>query len=255
MSLPDEDSLEGSDVVPASESEHFDPAAMAVLRKALYKPPENIGPYRIFERLGGGGMGDVYRAEQREGVRRQVAVKLIKPGFDSRQVITRFEAEQQALAMMHHPCIAQIFAAGNDKTGRPYFVMEYVPGEPITRFADTNKLTVRERLELFVQVCSAISHAHTKLIIHRDIKAGNVLAYYDEQQRAVVKVIDFGLAKALAGNALSEDTLFTAHGPSAGHLLHDEPRTGGRVAGHRYADRRVFTGRAAVRAARGREAI
>ena len=197
-------------------TEHYDAAVVARARAVLYEPPEQIGPYRILERMGGGGMGDVYRAEQREGVRREVAIKLIRPGFDTRNVIARFEAERQALAMMHHPHIAQVFAAGNDDTGRPYFVMEYVPGKPVTQFADENKLTVRQRLELFLQICSAISHAHTKLIIHRDIKSGNVMAYFDDQKQPMVKVIDFGVAKALSGKALSDATLYTAHGEVLG---------------------------------------
>ncbi len=197
-------------------TKHYEAEIVARARAVLYEPPEAIGPYRIFERIGGGGMGDVYRAEQREGVRRPVAIKLIRPGFDTRQVVTRFEAERQALAMMHHPHIAQVYAAGNDETGRPYFVMEYVPGKPVTHFADENKLTVRQRLELFLQICSAITHAHTKLIIHRDIKSSNVLAYFDDEKQPVVKVIDFGVAKALSGKSLSDATLYTAHGEVLG---------------------------------------
>jgi serine/threonine protein kinase/WD40 repeat protein len=197
-------------------TERYDAAAMARARAALHEPPEQIGPYRILERLGGGGMGEVYRAEQRGEIRREVAIKLIKPGYDTRNVIARFEAERQALAMMDDPHIAKVFDAGRDDTGRPYFVMEYVPGAPITRFADENKFTVRQRLELFLQVCSAISHAHTKLVIHRDIKSSNVMAYFDAQQRPVAKVIDFGIAKALSGKSLSDATLYTAHGDILG---------------------------------------
>lgn len=136
MSAQREEPAESVNDATEAATKQYDAAVVARARAVLYEPPEVIGPYRIFERIGGGGMGDVYRAEQREGVRRPVAIKLIRPGFDTRQVVTRFEAERQSLAMMHHPHIAQVYAAGNDETGRPYFVMEYVPGNPVTQFAD-----------------------------------------------------------------------------------------------------------------------
>src|SRR3954447_12865059 len=129
--------------------------------------PTQIGPYRILETLGQGGMGTVFKAEQRIPVKRIVAVKLIKPGFDSDEVIARFQSERQALARMDHPHVAKVLDAGADDLGRPYFVMEYVPGTPIIKFADDKKLSISERLELFIQVCEAIAHAHTKAIIHR----------------------------------------------------------------------------------------
>ncbi|MEK6257140.1 MAG: serine/threonine-protein kinase [Planctomycetota bacterium] len=171
--------------------------------------PESVGPYRILERIGGGGMGEVYRAEQRAPIRRQVALKFIKLGMDTKAVLARFEAERQALALMDHPHIAKVFDAGTDDTGRPYFVMEYVKGKPITDYADQNHLTIRERLELFEQVCQAIQHAHHKGVIHRDLKPGNVLVS-TQDDRPFAKVIDFGIAKAIA-QRLTDETLFTQH--------------------------------------------
>src|SRR5262245_34007605 len=154
-----------------------------------------IGPYRLLQKIGEGGMGEVWMVEQTEPVRREVALKIIKAGMDTRQVIARFEAERQALAMMDHPCIARVLDAGATDTGRPFFVMELVRGEPITHHCDKNNLTTVERLELFVQVCHAVQHAHTKGIIHRDIKPSNVLVTIVDGH-PVPKVIDFGIAKA-----------------------------------------------------------
>src|SRR5262249_24941260 len=139
------------------------------------RPGSQIGPYRLVKKLGSGGMGAVYLAEQDKPIRRQVALKIIKPGMDSEQVVARFNAERQALTMMDHVNIARVFDAGATETGRPYFVMELVQGTAMTRFCDENALTLRERLELFVSVCAAIQHAHQKGIIHRDLKPGNVL--------------------------------------------------------------------------------
>src|SRR3954468_6124879 len=154
-----------------------------------------IGRYKVLEPIGEGGYGTVFMAEQTSPVQRKVALKIIKAGMDTRQVIARFEAERQALALMDHPNIAKVFDAGVTDAGRPYFVMELVKGVPITRYCDENRLTPRHRLELFVQVCQAVQHAHQKGIIHRDIKPSNVLvALYDG--RPVPKVIDFGVAKA-----------------------------------------------------------
>ena len=166
-----------------------------------------IGPYHLVRQLGEGGMGVVYHARQSEPIRRDVALKVIKPGMDSKQVIARFESERQALAMMDHPNIARVFDAGTTSTGLPYFVMELVDGVPITRYCDSKHLTVRERIELFIPVCQAIQHAHQKGIIHRDIKPSNILVKQQENE-AVPKVIDFGLAKALGGQ-LSDATMMT----------------------------------------------
>src|SRR5262249_10648360 len=168
-------------------------------------PGTIIGPYKLLQQIGEGGMGVVFMAEQTEPIHRTVALKVIKPGMDSRQVIARFEAERQALAMMDHPNISKVFDAGTTDSGRPYFVMELVKGVPITEFCDARKLTPQQRLELFIPVCQAIQHAHQKGIIHRDIKPSNVMiSLYDD--RPVPKVIDFGVAKA-AGQALTEHTL------------------------------------------------
>src|ERR1044071_671331 len=131
--------------------------------------PRQIGPYHILGRINEGGMGSVYRAEQRRPIHRTVAIKVIKLGFDTKEVIARFDSERQALARMDHPNVAKVLDAGATDSGRPYFVMEYVPGVPITRFADENRLSVRQRLDLFTQVCDAIAHAHSKALIHRDI--------------------------------------------------------------------------------------
>jgi serine/threonine protein kinase/tetratricopeptide (TPR) repeat protein len=168
---------------------------------------QTIGPYRILERLGEGGFGTVYMAEQRQPVRRTVALKIIKLGMDTKQVIARFEAERQALAMMDHPNIAKVFDAGATESGRPYFVMELVRGLPITTWCDEHKVSIRDRLRLFVQVCSAVQHAHQKGIIHRDLKPSNVLITTVDN-KAVPKVIDFGIAKATAAR-LTERTVFT----------------------------------------------
>jgi len=159
-----------------------------------------IGPYRLFERLGEGGFGTVWRAEQSEPIRREVALKLIKPGMDSREVVARFEAERQALALMEHPNIAGVIDAGTTAEGLPYFVMELVRGVPITQYCDERRLTVRERLELFIPVCQAVQHAHQKAILHRDLKPSNLLVA-EVDGRPVPKVIDFGIAKALGSTA------------------------------------------------------
>ncbi len=185
------------------------------------QPPEpsasvgdRVGPYKLLEKIGEGGMGEVWVANQLEPIKRRVAVKLIKPGMDSRSVLGRFEAERQALAVMDHPNIAKVLDAGTTPDGRPYFVMELVKGTPITEFADARKLTPKQRLELFVPVCQAIQHAHMKGIIHRDIKPSNVLvALHDETP--VPKVIDFGVAKAV-GQQLTEKTIYTGFGALVG---------------------------------------
>jgi serine/threonine protein kinase/WD40 repeat protein len=185
------------------------------------RPGGVVGPYKLLQQIGEGGMGTVFLAEQTHPVRRQVALKVVKPGMDSRQVVARFGAERQALALMDHPNIARVYDAGTTDSGRPFFVMELVHGVPITQFCDGRKLTPRERLELFVPVCRAVQHAHQKGVIHRDLKPSNVLvALYDD--RAVPKVIDFGVAKAL-GPKLTEDTLFTECGQTVGTLEYMSP--------------------------------
>src|SRR6187455_1645959 len=180
-----------------------------------------IGPYKLLQQIGEGGFGIVFMAEQLQPVRRRVAVKVIRPGMDTRQVIARFEAERQALAVMDHANIARVLDAGATESGRPYFVMELVRGTPITNYCDENSLSVRERLELFATVCQAIQHAHTKGIIHRDIKPTNVLVTRQDAQ-AVVKVIDFGIAKAM-GQQLTDKTLFTEFAQMVGTPLYMSP--------------------------------
>src|SRR5262249_5581763 len=179
------------------------------------------GRYKLIEEIGEGGMGSVWLAEQTEPVRRKVALKVIKPGMDSQQVIARFEAERQALALMDHPHIAKVHDGGLTEAGRPFFVMEYVKGVPITNYCDANRLSVPERLELFVQVCRAVQHAHQKGIIHRARNPPNLLvAPYDD--KPVPKVIDFGLAKAMH-QPLTERTLHTAHEAVLGTPLYMSP--------------------------------
>jgi len=180
-----------------------------------------IGPYKLLHKLGQGGMGAVFMAEQKEPVRRRVALKIIKPGMDTEHVIARFEAERQALALMNHNNIARVLDAGTTDSGRPYFVMELVTGVPITQYCDEHKLTVNARLQLFKPVCQAIQHAHQKGIIHRDIKPSNVLVCtYDDV--AVPKVIDFGIAKA-TGQQLTDHTMVTEVGQIIGTLEYMSP--------------------------------
>ncbi|MFN3189433.1 MAG: serine/threonine protein kinase [Aureliella sp.] len=175
---------------------------------------ESVGPYKLLQKLGEGGMGVVYLAERLKPVKQRVALKIIKSGMDSKKFIARFEAERQALAMMDHPNIAKVFDAGTTDAGRPYFVMELVKGVPITSFCEDNKVPARQRIELLLDVCHAVQHAHQKGIIHRDLKPSNVLvAMYDD--KPVPKVIDFGLAKA-ANQTLTEKTLFTEVGSILG---------------------------------------
>jgi TPR repeat protein/serine/threonine protein kinase len=192
------------------------------------QPGDRIGPYRLLELIGEGGMGSVWAAEQREPVHRErVALKLIKLGMDTRQVIARFEAERQALALMDHPNIAKVLDAGATDTGRPYFVMEYVKGEPITHYCDKHNLPPRERLDLFIQVCKAVQHAHQKGIIHRDITPSNILVTLCKDERdqwvAVPKIIDFGIAKATEGRRLTEKTVYTALGEFVGKPAYMAP--------------------------------
>jgi serine/threonine protein kinase len=184
-------------------------------------PGTQIGPYKLIEKIGEGGFGVVFMAEQYHPVRRKAAVKILKPGMDSKQVVARFEAERQALALMDHPNIAHVLDGGASASGRPYFVMDLVKGIPINKYCDEHHLTLRERLALFVPVCQAVQHAHQKGIIHRDLKPTNVLvAVYDGEP--VPKVIDFGVAKALA-EPLTERTLVTGVGDIIGTLEYMSP--------------------------------
>ena len=180
-----------------------------------------IGPYKLQEVLGEGGMGIVYVAEQEQPLRRKVALKVIKPGMDTRQVIARFDAERQTLALMDHPHIARILDGGATESGRPFFVMELVPGIPITKFCDQCRLPTRERLKLFIDVCDAVQHAHHKGIIHRDLKPSNVLVAVQDG-KPLVKVIDFGIAKA-TGQQLTDESLFTGPGQLIGTPLYMSP--------------------------------
>jgi serine/threonine protein kinase len=184
-------------------------------------PGKNVGPYKLLQQIGEGGMGVVFMAEQSEPIHRMVALKIIKPGMDTRKVIARFDAERQALAMMDHPNIAKVLDAGTTDSGLPYFVMELVKGVPITQYCDEKHLPLRARLELLVPVCQAVQHAHQKGLIHRDIKPSNVLvAEYDDH--AVPKVIDFGVAKAVA-HKLTDQTMFTEFGQVIGTLEYMSP--------------------------------
>ena len=184
-------------------------------------PGTKIGPYTLREQIGEGGFGLVFVAEQMEPVRRKVALKIIKPGMDTKEVIARFESERQALALMDHPNIARIFDAGTTETGRPYFVMELVKGVPITEYCDQQKLTTTERLDLFVTICKAVQHAHGKGVIHRDLKPNNVLiAPHDGVP--VVKIIDFGVAKAI-GSQLTDKTIYTGYLQMIGTPLYMSP--------------------------------
>ena len=199
------------DTSPALPSDTAETADIGAVRPATLRPaheiPDRIGPYRILEQIGDGGFGVVYVAEQSHPVRRRVALKVIKLGMDTKQVVARFEAERQALAMMDHPNIAKVFDAGTTDAGRPYFVMELVRGIKITDYCDQANLGTRERLDLFIKVCHAIQHAHQKGIIHRDIKPSNILVTLHDGV-PVPKVIDFGIAKATEGR-LTESTVYT----------------------------------------------
>jgi serine/threonine protein kinase len=181
------------------------------------------GRYKLLEPLGEGGMGTVWMAEQRQPVKRLVALKLIKPGMDSQAVVTRFEAERQALALMDHVNIAKVFDGGTAEGGRPYFAMELVKGLPLVVYCDSRRLSVADRLGLFVQVCAAVQHAHQKGVIHRDLKPANVLVT-EHDSTPVPKIIDFGLAKALAApNLLTDRTLHTSYGTVVGTPLYMAP--------------------------------
>jgi serine/threonine protein kinase len=188
---------------------------------SIERPGQLIGRYKLLQKIGEGGGGVVYMAQQMEPVKRRVALKIIKLGMDTRQVIARFEAERQALAIMNHPNIAKVLDAGATESGRPYFVMELVPGEHVTTFCDKRKLSTKDRLKLFIQICRAVQHAHQKGIIHRDLKPGNVLVTMLEDH-PVPKIIDFGVAKATQ-QELTEKTLFTQHGHFIGTPAYMSP--------------------------------
>jgi len=201
-----------------SEDEEAKPPQPADFTASLQSSVEHIGqwigPYKLVRVLGEGGMGMVYLADQAKPIRRRVALKVIKPGMDSKRVLARFEAERQTLALLEHPNIARVHQAGTTEAGRPYFVMEYVKGLPITESCDRQKLTIEDRLDLFLQVCQAVQHAHQKGIIHRDIKPSNILVS-EEQDKAIPKIIDFGVAKAV-NQPLSERTFYTEQGQLLG---------------------------------------
>ena len=191
------------------------------LRPALESAAPQIPNYRILDRIGTGGMGEVWSAEQERPIRRKVALKVIKLGMDSLQVVARFEYERRALALMSHPNIAAVYEAGTTPDGRPYLAMEYVPGESVTTYCRRHRLAIRERLELFLKICDGVQHAHQKGIIHRDLKPSNVLVTIQEQE-AVPKIVDFGLAKATAQH-LTEETMHTAIGVLIGTIEYMSP--------------------------------
>src|SRR6056297_2998504 len=230
---PDESGGDFSAGAPVQAGAHPTPAALDATKdsqpseKEPFRDcgslpfPKHIGPYKLLEPIGEGGMGVVYLAQQSNPVRRKVALKVIKPGMDSRQVIARFEAERQALAMMDHPNIARVLDAGTTDQGHPYFVMELVRGIPITEYCDRVKMPIRQRLELFCEASAAVQHAHNKGIIHRDIKPSNVLVT-ENDGTPTVKVIDFGVAKALTDN-LTDKTMYTGVFQMIGTPLYMSP--------------------------------
>ena len=185
------------------------------------KSGARIGSYHLLELIGEGGMGEVWLAEQKQPVRRRVALKLIKTGMNTREVMARFESERQALALMDHPAIAKVFDVGSTPEGRPYFAMEYVPGVAITDYCDKHKLTTQQRLELFILVCEGVQHAHQKAIIHRDLKPSNILVA-DVDGKPMPRIIDFGVAKAI-GQRLTPETMFTEHGAMIGTIGYMSP--------------------------------
>ena len=187
--------------------------------------PERIGPYRILQKIGTGGMGEVYEAVQEKPLRRRVALKIIKWGMDTEQVVLRFESERQALALMDHPNVARVYDAGATEQGRPYFVMELVKGIPVTEFCDESQLPLDDRLELFIQICRGVQHAHQRGIIHRDIKPSNILVS-DQEGVATPKIIDFGVAKATS-QQLTEETVFTELGQWIGTPEYMSPEQAG----------------------------
>lgn len=185
------------------------------------KEGSQVGPYRLMEQVGEGGFGLVFVAEQQAPVRRKVALKIIKPGMDTKEVIARFEAERQALALMDHPNVAKILDAGVTNSGRPYFAMELIRGVPIVEYCDLQELTTRKRLQLFMDVCRAVQHAHAKGVIHRDLKPSNILVS-PHDGKPVVKIIDFGISKAI-GQQLTDKTIYTRLNQMVGTPLYMSP--------------------------------
>ena len=208
--------------------------------------PKSIGPYQLIRKLGEGGMGQVWLAEQTAPVRRQVALKLIRAGMFDEQLLQRFQSERQSLAMMDHPAIAKVFEAGSTPDGQPYLVMEYVPGLPITEYCDQKKLTIRERLELFIKACEGIQHAHQKAIIHRDLKPANILVV-EVDGKPAPRIIDFGLAKTISPLRRQDSVAHTGRKLSGNARLHEPGASGPGSAGHGYADRCVLAGCGALR--------
>lgn len=200
--MPFPESLPDSSPAALSPTDHLDVTVRVDMRQHLppgvEQPGDCIAHYELVMLLGEGGFGTVWQARQSEPIRREVALKLIKPGMDSREILARFETEKQTLALMDHPNIAGVLDAGTTVTGRPYFVMELIQGIPITDYCDEKKLSIQQRLELFIPVCHAVQHAHQKAILHRDLKPSNILVT-EVDGRAVPKVIDFGIAKAMTG--------------------------------------------------------
>src|SRR5438552_8112428 len=190
----------------------------------IEKPGDKIGRYKLLQQIGEGGCGLVYMAEQAEPVRRRVALKVIKPGMNTKSVIARFEAERQALALMDHSNISHVFDAGATESGRPYFVMELVDGVKITDYCDRHSLPINARLNLFAQVCDAVQHAHQQGIIHRDIKQSNILVTAGSDGKATPKVIDFGIAKATGGQQLTDKTILTAREMLIGTPVYMSPK-------------------------------
>jgi tRNA A-37 threonylcarbamoyl transferase component Bud32 len=209
-----------------------------------------IGSYQLLQPIGQGGMGEVWLAEQQPLVRRRVATKLIRAGMDTREVVARFEAERQALALMDHPAIAKVFEAGTTPQGRPYFVMEYVVGMPITDYCDQHRLNTLERLELFIHVCEGVQHAHQKAIIHRDLKPTNILIS-EVDGKPTPKIIDFGVAKAI-GQRLTTQSMLTSIGSIVGTPAYMSPEQTD-VVGEDIDTRarRLLAGRRALRTAGG----
>ena len=198
--------------------------------------PKSIGPYQLIRKLGEGGMGQVWLAEQTAPVRRQVALKLIRAGMFDESLLQRFQSERQSLAMMDHPAIAKVFEAGSTPDGQPYLVMEYVPGLPITEYCDQKKLTIRERLELFIKACEGIQHAHQKAIIHRDLKPANILVV-EVDGKPAPRIIDFGLAKTISPLSDDKTVLLTQAGSFLGTPGYMSPEQADPEAhGHRHAD-------------------
>jgi serine/threonine protein kinase/WD40 repeat protein len=206
--------------------EGIDPPDEEFSNEVAEKPGDKVGRFELLEEIGEGGFGVVFRARQDKPVQRTLAVKVIKPGMDSREIVARFEAERQALALMNHPNIAKVYDAGTTALGRPFFAMELVEGLPLTKFCDQNQLPINRRLELFKKICDGVQHAHQKGIVHRDLKPGNILVHADDNGTPCPKIIDFGVAKAI-GIELTEQTFFTLFGRLVGTPEYMSPEQAG----------------------------